>query len=172
MKLAFLVACAAGCGGGAGLVPIDLSLRDLALPTQGQMMSGDDLAMAESAPDMAMPAMNMGCTTYTPSSVAAMRQAAKSGCFELDGVVTLAVTYVGASSKSVTIHAQDAAGGDYSAIKLDCSTTSTTSHFCNAFASAKNILVGRQVTVQVLYLKASAAKGGYESLAIDVISDT
>ena len=99
-----------------------------------------------------------------------MRQAAKSGCYELDDVVTLAVTYVGANTTSVSIHVQDSAGGDYSAIQLACSTTSS-SHPCTAFSSAKTILAGRKVTVQGLYIKSSAAKGGYESFEIDNITD-
>ncbi len=160
---------AAGCGGGAALAPIDLSSssHDMALSTQNSPV---DMAMAVTGGggDMAMAAA--GCTSYPSSTIATMRQAAKSGCFELDNVITLAATYVGSSSTSVTLHVQDALGGDYSAVQLSCSESSTT-HPCTAFSTAKGILTGRKVTVQGLYLKSSAAKGGYETFEIDSIAD-
>jgi hypothetical protein len=174
MKFGILMAAlAAGCGGAGTLEPIDLSHgnRDMALPLQPG--GSQDMAQAPSSqPDMAMAPQNQNtCTTYTPSSIATMRKAATSGCFELDNVVTLAATYVGSTTKSVTFHVQDSGGGDYSAVQLLCSSTST-SHPCTAFSNAKNILVGRQVTVQGTYIKSSATKGGYEAFEIDSISDS
>jgi hypothetical protein len=164
-----------GCSPSTPLAPIDFGLRDLALPI-GPNPGMGDMAQPSNPPapaDMAMGQQPMGCTAggaaYAQASISNMRQA-KSGCFELDNVVTLAVTPTTANSKSITIHVQDANGGDYSAMKLSCSSTSTT-HMCAAFASAKNILAGRSVTVQGLYTKSSAMKGGFEAFYIDSISD-
>jgi hypothetical protein len=112
-----------------------------------------------------------GCTgTFTKASVATMRQGA-AGCYELDGVITIAVTPVGANTKSVTLYVQDAAGGVYSAMKVSCSSTSAT-HMCTAFATAKNVLAGRTVTLQGQFTKSSAAKGGFEAFYLDSITDS
>ena len=149
-----------GCGV-APLNPIDLSRSDMAGG------GGDDMAMPSSG-DMAQ-ASGANCSTYTASSIANMRQG-NSGCFELDGVVTLATTPVSSKGTSVTIYVQDAAGGTWSGLRLSCSSTST-SHPCSAFATAKNVLAGRSDNVTGHYIKSSAAKGGYEEFPIDSISD-
>jgi hypothetical protein len=156
----FLVACSSS---GSPQHPIDLSSspQDLAGNTGDDLSGGPD--------DMA--GGTMGCNgVYSKSTIAAMRQN-MPGCYELDTVTTIAVTPVGASTKSVTIYAQDAAGGDYSAVKMSCSSTSTT-HMCTAFPTAKSILSGRSVTVSGTYIKSSASKGGFELFYIDSISDT
>jgi hypothetical protein len=132
--------------------------------------NGSDLATND---DMAGAPMDAGsgCTTYSKSTIAAMRSAATSGCFELDGVVTVAATPQTTNSTSIRIIAQDSAGGDYSGIVLNCYSNST-SHPCAAYSTAKSILAGRTVTVQGFYEKASATKGGYEYVSIDQITDT
>jgi hypothetical protein len=109
------------------------------------------------------------CTTYAMTTIASMRQAT-SGCYELDNVVSIAVTPTTTNSKSVSIHVQDAAGGDYSAMKIGCSSSST-AHPCAVLTAAKNVLVGRSVTVQGTFIKSSAAKGGFEGFYIDNITD-
>jgi hypothetical protein len=154
-----------GCAGGGdnSVKPIDLSPG----PDDGGVGGGGGGGGGGSDGGGSM---SQACTSYPASTIAAARQGGKSGCFELDNVVTLAVTPVSTNTKSVTLYVQDAAGGDYSAIKLTCSSTST-SHMCTAFATAKNILAGRSVTVQGTYIKSSAAKGGYEDFLIDNIAD-
>jgi hypothetical protein len=167
----------AGCQPTQPIAPIDFGVRDMALNFQnpGPVDMAQPPNMNPGGPDdMAMGMQQqMGCTApgmaYAQSTISTMRQA-KSGCFELDNVVTIATTPVGTNTKSVSIHVQDAAGGDYSAIKLDCSSTSMT-HMCAAFTSAKSILAGRKVTVQGLYIKSSQMKGGFEIFYIDNISD-
>jgi hypothetical protein len=141
-------------GDGSVITPADLSATsgDLATPVGG----GRDMA-------------SRACTTYATSTIANMRQAA-SGCYELDSVVTLAVTPSGTNTRSVSVHVQDVAGGDYSAIKLSCSSSST-AHPCMVLATVKSVLAGRSVTVQGTFIKSSAAKGGFEAFYIDNITD-
>ena len=167
MKL-MLTLLLVGCGS-AAVSPVDLSpphqgsYVDMATSQQG---SDVDMAVQPGAqPDMA----SAGCNgNYPVSTIAAARQGASHyACYELDNVITLAVTPVSSAGHSVTIHVQDALGGDYSAVKLSCSTTSS-SHPCTAFSMAKNILAGRKVTVQGIYVQ---AKSGFETFEIDSITD-
>lgn len=156
-----LAAALTACGGsGTPLQPIDLS-------SSSADLSGSPLQdMATASADMS----GNGCNgIYSKSTIAAMRQNS-AACYELDNVVTIAVTPVGTNTKAVQIYAQDAAGGDYSAIHVGCSSTST-SHPCAAFTNAKNILTGRSVTMQGLYIKSSAANGGFEEFYLDSITD-
>ena len=154
---------AAACGGDSGpaLQPVDLSYAsaDQGPGTDGATASTDDMGSSKACNGV-----------YSKSTIAALRQGA-TGCYELDGVVSLAVTPVAATTKGVTIYAQDAAGGDYSAVKMGCSSTST-SHPCTVFATAKSVLPGRALTVMGTYIKSAAAKGGFEELYIDSITDT
>jgi hypothetical protein len=148
------------CGGGGTLNPIDLSTNyDLSGPTAGDMATGGGGDMGGN-----------GCNgVYSKSTIAAMRQGSPA-CYELDNVVTIAITPTTSTSKSVTIYAQDAAGGDYSAEMFGCSSSST-SHPCPAFTTAKAILTGRSVTITGLYIKSAATKGGFEEFYIDSITD-
>jgi hypothetical protein len=163
MHKLLLVGFACGCGGN-GLTPVN----------NFDFSTGADLAgMPSGTTDGAAPDGGSGtnCASYTKSSIAAMRQAQKSGCFELDNVVTIATTPISAKSTSIRIVAQDPMGGDYSAVVVNCSDSMTTKYPCTAFPTAKNILAGRSVTIQGFYAKASAAKGGYEDLSLDSITD-
>jgi hypothetical protein len=161
LGLAF-VTLAFACGGGSTpLHPIDLSgnTGDMSMPAAGDMAQsgGGDMA-------------GNGCQgIYSKSTIAAMRQNA-SGCYELDNVVTIATTPTSATGKSVNIYAQDSAGGPYSAEHFGCSSSST-SHPCAAFTTAKSILVGRSVTITGLFIKSAASKGGFEEFYIDSIAD-
>ncbi len=112
--------------------------------------------------------MAAGCATYAKSTTAAMRQAGTSGCFELDGVVSIAVSPVTASSTSVRIIAQDAKGGDYSGILATCYSSASEKHPCTVFPTAKNILIGQALTITGYYDKTTA---GYEYLSIDSTTD-
>jgi hypothetical protein len=162
-----LAALGTGCGGQQytpyNVFDLGQGQGDLSSPSS---QPGADLAMASTSD------AGTGCATYTKSSIAGMRQAAKSGCFELDGVVSVATTPITAKSTSIRIVAQDSSGGDYSAIVLDCSDSATAKHPCTAFATAKNVLAGRALTITGFYEKASAAKGAYEYLSIDAVTDT
>ena len=147
--------------------PTTVKTFDFAMPPGGNVdLATNDVDMAGSPMDG-----GSSCSTYSMSSIHAMRMGATSGCFELDGVVTIATTPQGASSTSIRIIAQDSAGGDYSGIVLNCYSTSS-SHPCTAYSTAKSILPGRTVTVQGFYEKASAMKGAYEYFSIDGITDT
>jgi hypothetical protein len=107
-----------------------------------------------------------GCAgVYTTSSIAAMRQGTVSGCFELDNVVSIAITPSKASPK---LYVQDSGGGMFSAMRTQCSSTST-AHPCTVSAQVAAIAVGRSVTVQGTYIKSKTS--GYETFYIDTITD-
>ncbi len=159
----------AGCGGDTSALGPPVNVFDLSQGT-------NDLAgqTGDTTTDLAV-----GITSgtagacngqYAATTIAAMRSAAKTGCFQFENVVSLAVTPVGASSTSVRIVVQDPAGGDYSAIVLSCSQNSST-HPCAAFTTAKNILAGRALTIAGTFYKGSATKGSYETFDLDTVSD-
>jgi hypothetical protein len=88
------------------------------------------------------------CTTYTATTIAAMRQGSTHfGCFEFDNVTTVAVT---SSTKDPELFVQDAAGGNYSAMMGVCESTSTT-HPCTTVSTVTGLADGAVVTVQGLY---------------------
>ena len=89
-----------------------------------------------------------------------MRQGAP-GCYELDNVVSLAVT---PSTKSPKLFVQDAGGGDYSAMRTSCSSTST-AHPCSVAAQVAAIADAHSVTIKGTYIKLRSS--GYESFYID-----
>ena len=105
------------------------------------------------------------CTSYTPSTVAAMRQGTISGCFELDNVITLGVT---PSTKSPQLYVQDAGGGDFSAMVTKCSSTSTT-HPCSEASTVSALADGHSVTVKGTYIKSSSSM--FEEFFIDSAVD-
>ncbi len=105
------------------------------------------------------------CTTYTVSTVAAMRQAAKPGCFEFDNVISIGTT---PSTKSPQLYVQDAAGGDFSAMQTKCSSTST-SHPCTVAAAVAAIVDGQSVTIKGTYIR--TASTGFEEFFIDSATD-
>jgi hypothetical protein len=124
-------------------------------------------------------ATHVGCTSYTTSSIAMMRQG-KSGCYELDNVVTIAANPVSSKATHVTIYVQDSAGGDFSAVPVFCSSTSTTHPCATAFTSASTIAKAatpssttaatpHSVTIKGTYIKSSSSK--YEEFYIDTITD-
>jgi hypothetical protein len=107
---------------------------------------------------------SMACTTYTMTSIAAMR-AGKPGCMELDNVVSTALT---PSTKSPRLFVQDAAGGDFSAMMVRCSSTST-AHPCSVASTVANIALGHKVTIQGTYIKSGGS--GFEEFFVDTITD-
>ncbi|MEO9195155.1 MAG: hypothetical protein ABI445_16010 [Polyangia bacterium] len=153
-----------GCGGGS---TVQKASPDFATQSTDMAITPtDDMASASTA-DMGQ----AGCGgVYMKSTIAAMRQGAP-GCYELDGVVTLAVTPTTSTSKSVTFYVQDAAGGDYSAVRASCSSTSM-SHPCPAFPMVKASSSARTVTLTGTYIRSGASKGGYEQFYPDAFTDT
>jgi hypothetical protein len=149
-NFAFVLAMVAGCSNNSPpFMPADLS----------GVGSGGDMAMQGGGGDM-------GMLSYTVSTIAAMRQGAP-GLYELDNVVAIAVT---PSTKSPHAYLQDAAGGDFSAIRSDCSSTSMT-HPCTVAATVAGIAVGHSVTVKGTFIKSKQSSGGAENFYIDSITD-
>jgi len=161
LRLELLVLAAVACGGSSALSPVDLS------HPQGDLASGNDVDLAGPASGD-MPA-GAKCTTYTPTTIAAMRAAGTAGCVEVGmsaGVVTLASV---ASSKTATFAVQDASGGDNSAVIAKCSTSTGTMYPCAVFASASAIAAGRSVLLDGFYAKTAT---GIETLhIIDTATD-
>lgn len=148
-NFAFVLVMIAGCGGGDNTFhPADLS----------GVMTGGDMAMPGGG--------DGGGLNYAVSTVAAMRQGAP-GPYELDNVIAIAVT---PSTKSPHIYLQDAAGGDFSAIRANCSSTSMT-HPCSVAGAVSSIMVGHSVTVKGTFIKSKTASGGAETFYIDSITD-
>ena len=104
------------------------------------------------------------CTSYTPSTIKAMRMGTKSDCFELDNVVSIGTT---PSKKSPNLFVQDAGGGDYSGLMTKCSSTSTT-HPCSVASTVAAIADGTSVTVKGTYIK--SASSGFEEFYLDSIT--
>lgn len=96
--------------------------------------------------------------SYARSTIAAMRQG-KSGTYELDSVVVLAVT---PSAKNPVVFVQDAAGGDFSAIIVRCESGSA-KHPCSVATELHGVSPGQTITLQGVYEKSSSMKGGFES---------
>src|SRR5262249_21388755 len=138
---------------------------------QGNNNMSHDLAMA--SPDLAMASnpdlANSGaCTSYTATSIAALRQSGQNyACVSLSGVVAIALH---ASTASPKLYVQDAAGGDWSALPVHCSSTSTT-HPCTQQALVNAIAVGHAVGMQATYTKGPATSGSLETLYLATISD-
>lgn len=105
------------------------------------------------------------CTSYMTTTIAAMRQQTKTGCYELDNVVTIATS---PSTKTPNLYVQDAAGGDFSALQTKCSSTST-SHPCSIAAQVAAITDGRSVTVKGTYIKTASTT--FEEFFIDSVTD-
>jgi hypothetical protein len=109
---------------------------------------------------------DMATTSFTPSTIAMMRQGAP-GPYELDNVVAIALT---PSTKSPKLVVQDAGGGDYSAIQLLCSSTSA-NHPCTVASTIHTITVGHKVTVQGTFIKDTKASGGGLQFYVSTITD-
>ncbi len=121
---------------------------------------------ADAPPGTADGPMGNGCmNVYAPTSIASMRQGTSSSCFELDNVVSIALT---PSTKSPTLYVQDAGGGMFSAMRVHCSSTST-AHPCTVAAQVAAIADGHSVTVKGLYTKSKSS--GYEQFYVDSITD-
>ncbi len=87
---------------------------------------------------------------FIQSTVAAMRQG-PSGNYQLTDVVVIAV---GPSTKSAKLWLQDPAGGDFSAMMAQCSSSST-SHKCTQSDAVAALPVGQKVTIKGNFIKSS-----------------
>lgn len=104
------------------------------------------------------------CTSYTTMPISGMRQM-KSGCYELDNVVTTALT---ASATNPHLYVQDAAGGAFSAMMTECESHSMT-HPCSVASTVSGLAVGHSVTVKGTYIKTSSTT--FEEFFIDSVTD-
>ncbi len=106
------------------------------------------------------------CSTYLQTSVAQMRQATGSGCFELDHVVVAART---PSSRTPRVYVQDQSGGPYSAIRAKCDASPT--HACpeQTARRVEQLLDGAEVTIRGYYLQGSLS--GFEEIYLDDVQD-
>lgn len=145
----------AGCRNTGNLTPADLSMGG-----GGSAGGGGDMAGGAGG-DMTM-------KNYKVSTVAAMRMGtANGGDYELDNVVAIALT---PSTMSPHLFVQDAGGGDFSAMRTNCSMTSMT-HPCTVASTVHTVAVGHSVTVKGTYIRATPANGSVENFYIDSITD-
>jgi hypothetical protein len=155
----FALACTfvnAGCRDEGGpLTPADLSMGGGGAGGAGGMGGTG----GSGGSDMAMP-----MKTYKPTTIAAMRQA-KTADVELDNVLAIALT---PSTKSPKLFVQDAAGGDFSAIETQCSSSSS-AHKCTVAATVAAVVVGHSVTIKGTYFKNNTS--GNEDFYVDSIVD-
>src|SRR5512136_1479827 len=122
-RFAILIVLLGGCGGTSPQNPFNSF--DFAGTNGGDDMAGGGGSGGGGGGSAGDMGSGNGCTTYTKSTVAAMRMAATSGCFELDNVVSVATTPISTKSTSIRIIAQDPAGGDYSAVLVSCYDSAT-----------------------------------------------
>ena len=105
------------------------------------------------------------CTSYTAGPIASMRMGTKSGCFELDNVVTTALT---ASTTNPHLFVEDSAAGPFSAMMTECESHSTT-HPCSVASTVTGLAMGHSVTVKGTYIKTKSTT--FEEFFIDTVTD-
>jgi hypothetical protein len=107
------------------------------------------------------------CESYVDATIAELRTAGGSGCFELKDVVVVART---PSPTTPRLYLQERAGGDFSALMAKCSETGK--HPCSreAAQSLGTVLKGAIVTVRGYYHQGS--RSGFEELYIDSATDS
>jgi hypothetical protein len=131
----------------------------------GSSSSPKNVDASNGSADAAVDANANACASYTTTSIATMRQNMPPGCYELDGVITLAIT---PSADAPTLYVQDAAGGTYSAVETKCIASSMT-HPCAVSAQVAAIPMGHSIKLQGTYIKQSSSH--YEEFYIDTIMD-
>jgi hypothetical protein len=108
---------------------------------------------------------SLQCTTYAKTTIAAMRNPGKPGCYEITGVLVERT-----SSQSVPrLFLQDPGGGDYSAIMGKCLPSDPHSCVPAAFNTALTLLKGESVTLQGDYHHGHTS--GFEELSIENVID-
>jgi hypothetical protein len=132
-------------------------------PSQADLSMTGDMATSGGGDGGAVGDMAKGTTpkNYKASTVAAMRQAGKTGDFELDHVTAIGLTPSKASPKLVV---QDATGGDFSAMLTQCSAKK-----CTVQSTVSAVALGHSVTVKGTYFKTTAT--GAEDFNVDTITD-
>jgi hypothetical protein len=161
------VATFAGCRADETQTPVDLSR-----PLQLGDLAGLDFSGNPTGGDMALPPgtdlagmMPSGCmNSYMQATISAMRQG-KSGCYELDNVISIGVT---PSKTSPALFVQDALGGDYSGMMTKCESKST-SHPCASLGNVMGAVAGHSVTVLGTYIKSKTS--GFEEFYVDSATD-
>lgn len=116
-----------------------------------------------------VPTADLSGKGYVTATVANMRQG-KSGQFEFDNVVTISPP---AGGNTLNLFVQDAAGGDFSAMRVTCESQGKT-HLCPmpAYMTMKTLAQGHSVTIQGTYIKSAAgAMVKAENFYIDSITD-
>jgi len=158
-NFAFVLVMVAGCGGSDNTFhPADLS----------GIGSGSDMAMPGGSDGGNPTDGGTACVTYTMSTIANMRQNGKAGdCFEVDNVLVNAVHN---SSTSPRLFVQDTAGGDFSALVINCPKNSTIDP-CTQQMAVNSAAAGDSVTIKGKYIHSSAAKGSLEGLYVDSFTD-
>jgi hypothetical protein len=162
---AFAFACllVVGCrdNGPDPLTPLDLSMGNTGGGTGGEGGSGGDGGSGgnggSGGGDMAM-----GTKT---STIKAMRMAGKYGSFQLENVVAFART---PSTNAPRLFVQDAGGGDFASIVVQCSASST-SHKCLLNKQVAAIPIGNSVTITGTYFKNSTS--GNEDFYLQAFTD-
>ena len=124
-----------------------------------------DMSVTTSMDDMTGGGGGDMSKAYVDTTIAAMRMAAKAGPFRLTGVVTIGQA---GSKTSAKTYVQDAAGGDFSAMLLRCSTNSK-SHPCAVSNTIHGITIGNLVTITGTYIHSSMLKT--EDFYVDTVTD-
>jgi hypothetical protein len=149
----------AGCRAETSTKPDGGTAADLSLPGGGGTDGGGgggggtDAGGGGGSTDMAGPKCSSG---FVDTTIAAMRAAGTAGCFRVGmnaPVVTLAAQGSNSSSRAFL---QDEAGGDFSAIKADCTMSMSATKAgvaCSVNNAVKAMTVGNRVTVSGFYIK-------------------
>jgi hypothetical protein len=103
--------------------------------------------------------------SYTKTTVTSMRTAGTFGTFELDNVVLLAITPSGSA-----LYVQDPAGGNNSAIQVQCSNSAA--HKCTLRTTLTAYKVGDAITVQGTYEKGGASTFNFETFYLANATDS
>jgi hypothetical protein len=106
------------------------------------------------------------CRDYVDATIAELRQADGSGCFQLSHVVLAART---PSVQSPRLYLQDPAGGDFSALMAKCAGDSQRACPASAVSATRDLLNGSLVTVRGYYHQGS--RSGFEELYLDAVID-
>jgi hypothetical protein len=166
-KFALMLVLVAGCGSSNSTFhPADLSMTGGSGDGGGQGGGGGD--------DMAMSAVK--CTTgYTETTIAAMRSAARSGCFSVGTMANVVAIAQQSSSAHGTMILQDevATAADFSALNASCDprmSAQTAGYACTVFSSFKSATIGNRIKVGGFYVHTSAGLEFFN--IIDQFTDT
>ena len=106
------------------------------------------------------------CSSYLHTTVAEMRRANGSGCFELEHVVVVART---PSAGAPRVYVQDDGGGAYSAIRAKCDASPTHSCSPDTARIVQALIDGARITARGYYLQGTIS--GFEEIYLDNVTD-